>query len=425
MVRIPIQMPQLGEAIAEAIIRVIKVQPDEIVQADQEVFEVETNKTNMSVTVPCKGRVLEIVAELERSYPVGATLGYLEVSDKDARTAGFAPQPAAPAENASPAPSAETAPPAPKAPARESLAGVHFKVEEEQSLDFPDDQDGGVRPTVSLPVPANTTGATYLSPRMKARMQELGLNAADLSGIAGTGAAGRITIEDFEKFFRELDQHAQTPASPMRIAVADAMRRSCLRPLAHVGRYVLLDRMLQHRRSCNPKPGPTLYAMRALAIALAENTAVAGRLVGNRIVHPKTLDIGFAVEVTEGVLVPVIRNIQDKPLLSLVETYNELVRQAQGRRLSPEARGTGVATVTNFGTFGLIWATPIPLPEQNLLLGLGAGLTKPVWSPEVETFVPAMEAEITLSFDHRVLDGGAAGRLLARIADLLQEPEKL
>lgn len=423
MVRIPIQMPQLGEAIAEAIVRVIKVQPLETVQADQEVFEVETNKTNMSVTVPCKGRVLEIVAELERSYPVGATLGYLEVSDKDARTAGFAPQPSAPADNASPAAPGDPAPP--KAPGRESLAGVHFKVEEEESLDFPEEQESGVRPTVSLPVPANTMGATYLSPRMKARMQELGLNAADLSGIAGTGAAGRITIEDFEKFLRDLDQYAQTPASPMRIAVADAMRRSCLRPLAHVGRYVLLDRMLLHRKSCHTKPGPTLYAMRALAIALAENTAVAGRLVGNRIIHPKTLDIGFAVEVTEGVLVPVIRNIQDKPLLSLVGTYNELVRQAQERRLPPEARGTGIATVTNFGTFGLIWATPIPLPEQNLLLGLGAGLIKPVWSPEVETFVPAMEAEITLSFDHRVLDGGAAGRLLARIADLLQEPEKL
>lgn len=423
MVRIPIQMPQLGEAIAEAIIRVIKVQPLESVQADQEVFEVETNKTNLSVTVPCKGRVLEIVAEPERSYPVGATLGYLEVSDQDARTAGFAPPvPAPPQADGSSAPSVAPA----KQPKRETLAGVHFKVEEEEELDVPGDgREHEVRPTVSLPVPANTTGATYLSPRMKARMQELGLNAADLSGIAGTGAGGRVTVEDFEKFMRDLEAQEQTDASPMRIAVADAMRRSCLRPLAHVGRNVLLDRMLQHRKSCDRKPGPTLYAVRALAIALAENTAVAGRLVGNKIVHPRTLDIGFAVEVTDGVLVPVIRNIQDKPLLTLVDTYNELVRQAQERRLSPEARGTGVATVTNFGTFGLIWATPIPLPEQNLVLGLGAGIRKPIWSPEVETFVPAMEAEITLSFDHRILDGGAAGRLLARIADLLQQPETL
>ena len=422
MVRIPIQMPQLGEAIAEAIVRAIKVQPFDTVQADQDVFEVETNKTVLSVTVPCKGRILEIVAELEQSYPVGATLGYLEVAEKDARNAGISTPPAS--REPESAPSAPV-PSSPKPPQREALTGVHFKVDEEDAFQEREDESPGVRPTISLPVPANTIGATYLSPRMKARMQELGLNGADLSGIAGTGGGGRVTVEDFERFIRELDAHEQSPASPMRVAVADAMRRSCLRPLATVGRSVLLDGMLLHRKSCNPKPGPTLYAVRALGIALAENTAVAGRLVGNKIVHPKTLDIGFAVEVPDGVLVPIIRNIQDKPLLSLVDTYNDLVRQAQERRLSPEARGTGVATVTNFGTFGLIWATPIPLPEQNLVLGLGAGRKVPVWSNEVNTFVPATEAEITLSFDHRICDGGAAGRLLARISDLLQEPERL
>jgi pyruvate/2-oxoglutarate dehydrogenase complex dihydrolipoamide acyltransferase (E2) component len=101
------------------------------------------------------------------------------------------------------------------------------------------------------------------------------------------------------------------------------------------------------------------------------------------------------------------------------------VKQAQSRKLSLEATGTGIATVTNFGKFDLVWATPIPLPEQNLVLGLGVGRKKPVWSDEVGTFVPATEAELTLSFDHRILDGGAAGRLLSRVADLLQKPETL
>jgi pyruvate/2-oxoglutarate dehydrogenase complex dihydrolipoamide acyltransferase (E2) component len=81
--------------------------------------------------------------------------------------------------------------------------------------------------------------------------------------------------------------------------------------------------------------------------------------------------------------------------------------------------------VTNFGTFGIVWATPIPLPEQNLVLGLGAGRKSPFWSDEVKQFVPMVEAELTLSFDHRVLDGGGAGRLLARVAELLQKPELL
>src|SRR2546428_5737768 len=147
-----------------------------------------------------------------------------------------------------------------------------------------------------------------MSPRMKARMDELGLHAADLAGIAGSGAGGRVTIEDFEHFLANLERHKLSQASSMRVAVADAMRRSWTRPLATVGLPVSLDPMLAHRKTCNPKPGPTLYALRALALALAENSAPAGRLVGQKIVHPPAIDIGFAAEAEDGVLVPVLRN---------------------------------------------------------------------------------------------------------------------
>jgi pyruvate/2-oxoglutarate dehydrogenase complex dihydrolipoamide acyltransferase (E2) component len=256
-------------------------------------------------------------------------------------------------------------------------------------------------------------------------MTELGLNAADLAGVAGTGAGGRVTVEDFEGFLRGIEMHRMTPASTMRTAVADSMRRSWTRPLATVGSPVVMDALLAHRRKATPKPGPALYAIRALALALYENTAVAGRLVGNRIVHPKAIDIGFAVEVEDGVMVPVLRDVEKKPLASLVESYNHLVELARARRLPVDGRGPGIATVTNFGTFGIVWATPIPLPEQNLVLGLGYGEKVPHWSDEVNQFVPVTKAELTLSFDHRVLDGGGAGRLLARVAELLQQPEKL
>ncbi|MCB1079181.1 MAG: 2-oxo acid dehydrogenase subunit E2, partial [Verrucomicrobiae bacterium] len=283
-----------------------------------------------------------------------------------------------------------------------------------------------VKPTVEgLPVPASATGATYLSPRMKARMEELGLNAADLAGVAGSGAGGRVTIEDFEKFIREIEACKTSDASPMRIAVADSMRRSWSRPLATVGVPVALDEVIGHRRNQDPKPGIALYAIRALALALSENTAVAGRLIGERIVHPKAIDIGFAVEVDDGVLVPVMREVEKHPLDSLVNEYDQLVQQARKRKLPPEARGAGIATVTNFGTFGIVWATPIPLPEQNLVLGLGSGRKVPCWDETQGAFLPRTEAQLTLSFDHRILDGGAAGRLLQRISDLLQQPDTL
>jgi pyruvate/2-oxoglutarate dehydrogenase complex dihydrolipoamide acyltransferase (E2) component len=101
------------------------------------------------------------------------------------------------------------------------------------------------------------------------------------------------------------------------------------------------------------------------------------------------------------------------------------VTLARQRRLPADATGGSIATVTNFGTFGLTWATPIPLPEQTLVLGMGAARCVPNWDEKKQQFVPMMEANLTLSFYHRVLDGGAAGRLLARIASLINQPENL
>jgi pyruvate/2-oxoglutarate dehydrogenase complex dihydrolipoamide acyltransferase (E2) component len=203
------------------------------------------------------------------------------------------------------------------------------------------------------------------------------------------------------------------------------MRRSWTRPLATVAVPVCFDPILTHRKTCQPKPGPALYALRALAIALAENSAPAGRLIGTKIVHPSSIDLGFAVEAAEGVLVPVIRNADQRLLKDLVGRYDELIQLAHQRKLPADATGGSIATVTNFGTFGLTWATPIPLPEQTLVLGMGAARRVPNWDEIQGRFVPVMEANLTLSFDHRVLDGGAAGRLLARLAQLLANPERL
>jgi len=194
---------------------------------------------------------------------------------------------------------------------------------------------------------------------------------------------------------------------------------------ATVALPVSFDPLLSHRKASAPKPGPALYALRALAVALAENSAPAGRLIGNKIVHPSSIDVGFAVEAEDGVLVPVIRNADRRMLKELVVRYDELIKLAHQRKLPADATGGSIATVTNFGTFGLTWATPIPLPEQTLVLGMGAARRVPSWDAAKGQFMPVMEANVTLSFDHRVLDGGAAGRLLARVAELLASPERL
>ena len=397
MPSIPIIMPQLGESIAEAAIINFLVQPGDQVEGGQDLIEVETNKATMTVTAPCGGRMESFSAQLNESYAVGDVLGKIEVTAEEAARFGL--------DVLAPAKTGDT-----ETLAKQQPAGKSSRVE----------------PIIrGLPVPANATGASYMSPRLKARMHELGLSAADLAGIAGSGAAGRVTIDDFEKFMANLEQQKLTKASSMRVAVADAMRRSWTRPIANVGLPVVIDALLAHRKACDPKPGPALYALRALALALAENSAVAGRLVGTNIVHPSSIDVGFAVEAEDGVLVPVIRGADKKTLKDLVVRYDELVELARQRKLPADATGGSVATVTNFGTFGLVWATPIPLPEQTLVLGFGAGRKMPHWDEAKGQFVPVTEAYLTLSFDHRVLDGGAAGRLLQRIAALMKQPEKL
>jgi pyruvate/2-oxoglutarate dehydrogenase complex dihydrolipoamide acyltransferase (E2) component len=396
--QIPIIMPQLGESIAEAAIINFLVKPGDSVEAGQDIIEVETNKASMTVTSPCGGRIEKITAQLNESYAVGAVLGQIEATKEEAARSGLdvaAPEKSGEGANRSAAP---------------AISGEKYRVQ----------------PTVrGLPVPANAAGASYLSPRLKARMNELGLHAADLAGVAGSGAAGRVTVEDFERFIAHLEKQKINPASPMRVAVADAMRRSWTRPIANVGLPVCLDPLFAFRKVTKPKPGPGLYALRALALALAENSMPAGRLIGNKIVLPSSIDIGFAVEAEDGVLVPVLRNADKRLLKDLIAPYNELVERARERKLPVNATGGSIATVTNFGTFGLTWATPIPLPEQTLVLGMGAARHAPHWDSVKGQFVPVMEANLTLSFDHRVLDGGAAGRLLQRVAELMGKPEKL
>jgi pyruvate/2-oxoglutarate dehydrogenase complex dihydrolipoamide acyltransferase (E2) component len=407
MPQIPIIMPQLGESIAEATIVDIKVKPGDQVVDDQEIIDVETNKAVMGVTTPCKGKIDKITVQLKETYPVGVVLGYVEASEEDAaRFTKRAPEP----------PKEAVAEEIPARADQEVMPAREKKIAA---------RDGDGARADGLPVPVTPKGATFMSPRVRARMAELQLTMADLAGIMGTGAANRITIKDLENFLDKMDNQTAHEASAIRAGVADAMRRSWTRPLSTIGSSVNLDPVLQDRQSRDPKPGPGLYALRALALALAHNPNAAAKLIGNRVVRSNSLDVGIAVEAEDGIMVPVIRDADKTSLSDLTTKYKELVDLARQRRISPDMQADGIATVSNFGTFGMEWGTPIPLPDQTLLLGLGAGKRVPSWDEAKKEFVPRTEAQITLSFDHRSIDGGGAGRLLKRVIELLENPKRL
>jgi pyruvate/2-oxoglutarate dehydrogenase complex dihydrolipoamide acyltransferase (E2) component len=389
MPQIPIIMPQLGESISEAAVVRFVVQPGDQVSADQEVLEVETHKAVMGVATPCAGTLDSFNVEIGSTYAVGSVLGFVEASVEEAAKLGFSDQT-----------------PAVVSPSTAPRIGQ------------------AVEPVATAPVSFNPAGP-FISPRVRARMDALGWRPEELMAIPGSGLSGRVTANDLERYLQELENLPTKRASSLRQAIAEAMKRSWSRPLATIGLGLALGPILDHRRNLTPAPGLTLYLARALALALAENPQLAARMVGENLVLPSSIDIGIAFEVEDGVIVPVLRQLDKIPLQALGAKYQELLAAARSRRLPEELQTASIASVTNYGPLGITWGTPIPQPHETLIVGLGRGEKRPYWDEAKGAFLPQMMAELTLTFDHRVIDGGASGRLIQRLVSLLAQPEKL
>ena len=341
----------------------------------------------MGVTTPCPGEIAKIDAEVKGIYAVGAVLGYVEASEADAaRFVKNAPEP----------PTGEVAREVPGREEESAKAsdangsGSHFQVDETSLPQVAAGSHFQVDQSRSAARARRRERRGLSFATGAARMAELQLTQADLAAIAGKRkrraghdqGSGNISSADSKKQTAE-------DASAIRTGVADAMRRSWTRPLATVGVSVCLDPVLEDREEARSKTRPcSLCAARARACALAENPAAASRLIGGRAIRSESIDIGVAVEAQDGIMVPVIRNADKTSLADLTSRYTELVDLARRRRVTSEMTSGGIASVSNFGTFGLDWGTPIPLPDQTLLLGLGAGKKAPSWSEEKQQFVP-------------------------------------
>jgi len=394
MPKVPIIMPQLGESIAEATIIRFSVQVGEAVTSDQEIIEVETNKAVTGLTTPCDGMIASFTAEVNQTYPIGSVLGFIEASVKDAERLGIT--------------SGE--------PVEELAQGFKSQLTASPSPTIP---------RVDIPMMPAKSGAPFVSPRVRSRVDQLGWQQQDLSLIPGTGKAGRLTASDVEKYLAELEELETQNAPGLRLAIADAMRRSWTRPLATIGVVFSMEPLLAHRKQFKIPPGPALYLAKALALALAETPKLAARLVGDHLLLPKSIDIGVAVEVEDGVVVPVFKGLDKEPLSGLGDKYQALVSAARARRLPEDAREGAIASVTNYGTLGIVWGTPIPQPTETLIIGLGRGEKRPVWDEATSQFRPRLMAQLTVTFDHRVIDGGASGKLITRLVSLLEAPEGL
>jgi pyruvate/2-oxoglutarate dehydrogenase complex dihydrolipoamide acyltransferase (E2) component len=284
------------------------------VQTDQDIIEVETNKATMNVAAPCSGRVEKLLVKLGESYPVGAVLGFLEASAEDAARLGWMCRlPATPAGSRARGASLHG-------------GGTTDYAEQERSADCARPARAGQRRRRQLYVAAHEGAHDGAGP---ARGRPCG------------PARQRRRRARHHPGFREVHRPTSRNTSSARHprcawpwptrcgAVGPGPSRPWRCPSVSMPCW-------QHRKACRSQArSRALCALRALALALSENSAPAGRLIGNKIVHPTSIDVGFAVEAEEGVLVPVIRNADKRPLKDLVKRYNELVELARQRKLPP------------------------------------------------------------------------------------------
>ncbi len=428
-------LPDLGEGLEEAEVVQWLVAEGDTVELNQPLVEVNTAKALVEIPSPFAGVVGRLHAEAGGVVQVGSPLVTFEVPDG----APVEDEREAPSENpeeqahagvqaaleTTPAEAAEAGPPPPKR--RAVLVG--YGVAEEE--------DSGPAASVQAPTRQGPVAAT---PPVRRLARDLGV---DLATVAGSGPGGRVTREDVERAAAGGDggraagdggpqggDVERIPVRGVRRMVAEKMARS-IREIPHVTTFLTVDctQLMGFReeleRRQDRRVSPLAVIVRALVevcrshpLLNASFDAHAGEIVVHRDVH-----VGVATDTERGLMVPVVRDVPSKGIVAVAEEITTLSAAARDGTIRPEQMGGSTITVSNVGTFGAEYGTPIiNFPEASIL---ATGVIEPralVVDGEVVAR-PAMT--LSLSFDHRLLDGAQAGRALRDLADLLESPFEL
>lgn len=420
-----VKMPQLGETVVEGTIARWLKAPGDVVTKLEPLLEISTDKIDTEVPAPVGGILLEIVVNEGETVRAGTTLAYIGAAT-DQPVSG----------QADPANGATAPLPAASAPPLVGLAQP-------------------IAPTLAKPV-----GRTFISPvvgRMAAEHQ------IDLEQITGTGAHGRITKKDLLTFLERARQAAAQPAQSVRPAesaptspaapalTADeilhplsAMRRLIAQHMVqskqtspHVTTVFEVDMtaVVQHRERHKTSYATkgikltfTPYFVAAAAAALKKQPQVNSRFSPAGIVQSRRIHIGVAVSLPQGLLVPVVRDADEKNLQGLARAVNEVAEQARKGSLAADVLQGGTFTITNHGVTGSLLGTPIINQPQAAILGIGAIVKRPVVRSSSTSLLPSADDAIVIrpmcylsfSFDHRVLDGAEADAFLMVIKDRLE-----
>ncbi|WP_416485511.1 dihydrolipoamide acetyltransferase family protein [Streptomyces sp. CL12] len=460
------KMPDVGEGLTEAEILKWYVQPGDTVTDGQVVCEVETAKAAVELPIPYDG----VVSELR--FPEGTTVD-VGTAIIAVRVAGGASAPV-PAQAEAAAPAAPAAPEAPAAAASASAPASASAEEAKPAARQPVLVGYGVStsatkrrprkgPEVTVPAPAqpelNGHAPAADSPRPLAKppvrklAKDLGV---DLTAVTPSGPDGIITREDVHAAATPAAVTAPAPvaaapAAPAPVASYDGVRETRI-PVKgvrkataaamvgsaftapHVTEFVtvdvtrtmkLVEELKQDKEMQGRRVNPLLLIAKALLVAIKRNPDINASWdeANQEIVVKHYVNLGIAAATPRGLIVPNIKDAQDKTLPQLADSLGELVATAREGKTSPSAMQGGTVTITNVGVFGVDTGTPILNPGESAILAIGAIKLQPwVHKGKVK---PRQVTTLALSFDHRLVDGELGSKVLADVAAILEQPKRL
>lgn len=418
---IQVVVPDIGTDEAVELIEICIAEGDSVAEGDSLVV-LESDKASMEVPAPVAGEIVKVLVSEGDRVQQGHELMVIS---------GSAPVDAVPVEPAAPEPALAPSPAAKPVPA------------------VPEAE------TAEKPLPATSEGKVYAGPAVRKLAREFGIT---LSSVPGSGPRGRILKEDLHQYvqkslsdrrpaaaggagiapipeidFSTFGEVELVDRSKMDKVTATNMQRSWLN-VPHVTQFDEADitELEEFRASLkaeaeqrNTRLTPMPFLLKACAVALRDNPKLNSSLAegGEKLAYKKYCHIGMAVDTPAGLLVPVIRDVDRKSIWDLADEVIEMAGKARDRKLTPADMQGGCFTISSLGNIGGQGFTPIVNAPEVGILGVSKAVIKPVW--DGQEFAPRKMLPLSLSYDHRVVNGGDGGRFFTRLVALLGDIRQL
>jgi pyruvate dehydrogenase E2 component (dihydrolipoamide acetyltransferase) len=427
-------MPQMGESIVEGTLTKWLKKPGERVERDEPLFEISTDKVDTEIPSPAAGTLSEVLVEEGKTVGINTIVARIDEGGAAAAKPAAAPKAESPTqETINPTPAAE-------------------QVEEPAPTPAPPEQPA---------VEASVEPAGPISPLVRKMARE---NNIDLGRLKGTGAGGRITKQDVEGYLagQQAAPAAQPaappaapaqpsapparPAAPPSAPAAGGAARTRIEPLStmrqKIAEHMVLSKRTsphvttihrvdmtkvakmreRHKANFQSNYGFSLtylpFITRSCVAALRQFPLLNASLDGNNIVYHNDINIGIAVALENGLIVPVIRGADEKNVLGLQRSIVDLATRARSRQLKPDEVVGGTFSITNFGSFGSLIGTPVINQPQVGILGVGTVDKTPVVIDDAIAIRSI--CHLSLSFDHRLIDGALADQFMMKVKEVLQ-----